>query len=397
MATSQQDRHLKGVREGGRFKVSTKQSVDADLDSMTGADVPTGSDFDPDDFQAIFDHYRDEINDVDPTEMLRVADLSARKRTPEYLNESLEDIKGDALAAYFNARRNAQIRLVKEHLDADGTITIDGKERRSLNKTPVSPSGSLANPAGYLNNVTDGIVQRYSTGSEQSSDRKAVKQYLESEKHMQNQLGREITESESQALSDEIRLSMPKGRRPVKDFHRMKTMVQAVSTQPDSEGRQVWDDWTDSPENDHANTITSTGQVGGASEDQVESLQSNLDNASKKMQKARVYDALASELNAPTVNQFACSASGAKRFRSLIHNVGGPRKAIAAWRNETLTDKEEAALFAPFGSPGYEDQCAIVDVLENHPSHTDDLWEGALTRSTRTATPPHGGGTFKAA
>ncbi|MDO4243534.1 MAG: hypothetical protein Q4C85_07225 [Actinomyces sp.] len=205
------------------------------------------------------------------------------------------------------------------------------------------------------------------------TDRAAMRSLSEAVSLRAEQLGRELTERETQELADEIRSSWHDAKhRPSRNFLQRARMARMGSI-IDDEGHEVdgISPWGDS------GTVTDPDTPAGR-------VEAALNAGRPWAARAEAWDVMAQSSGAPTVARDARSSGTAAACRRIMSDYpGGVAGAVDAWQRAEQ-DEGTVALFAPFG-PGLDEDGAdaVCAVLSAHPDVADDLWDAALSASTR--------------
>ena len=216
-----------------------------------------------------------------------------------------------------------------------------------------------------------------------STDRRAMKALAALREDREEQLGRTLTSRELEDLAQEVRDTWPDPRhRPSTTLLQRARLARA--------GRIYRDDGTIiegvSPWQDTDPHSAAPGTAVGAAEEAV-------NTRSPHRARRRVWDALAELREAegssrvPRVLAPTHSPRAAAWCRTTIDDYpGGVMGAVDRW-GQAVEDEGTIALFAPFGDLDEDGRDAVCRMLSAHPDLADDLWDAALTSSTRRGRP----------
>lgn len=254
----------------------------------------------------------------------------------------------------------------RDHVDTVvSQVCVDVISRHGTDRIPVTPlftvvSRHMARSLGHVN-----------LGP---TDRAAMRALSETVSLRAEELGRNLTERETQELADEIRASWHDPQhKPSRNFLQRARMAR-MGTIIDDEGHEVEgiSPWGDSGTGTAADPDTPAGRVEAA-----------LNAGHPRAARADAWDVLAQAAGAPTVARSSRSTQTAARCRRVMSDYpGGVYGAVDAWQRAEQ-DEGTIALFAPFGPNLDEDGAdAVCAMLSAHPDVADDLWDAALSAAT---------------
>jgi len=212
-----------------------------------------------------------------------------------------------------------------------------------------------------------------------STDRRAMKAFVDLREDREEALGRPLSEREEETLAQEVRSTWPDARhRPSANFLQRARLARTGRIYREDgtivEGINPWA----GAETHSADPGTAVGQA----EEAVNSRKSHL-------ARRRAWDALAELREAegdervPRVLAPTHSSQAAAWCRTTIDDYpGGVMGAVDRW-GQAVEDEGTIALFAPFGEIDEDGRDSVCRMLSAHPESADDLWDSALSSSTR--------------
>ena len=212
-----------------------------------------------------------------------------------------------------------------------------------------------------------------------STDRRAMRAFADLREDREEKLGRPLSQREENALAQEVRATWPdKRHRPSTNFLQRARLARTGKIYREDgsivEGINPWE----SSESHSAAPNTAVGQA----EEAI--------NARKtRLARRRAWDALAELREAegnervPRVLAPTHSSQAAAWCRATLDDYpGGVMGAVDRW-NQAQEDEGTIALFAPFGDVDEDGRDSVCRMLSTHPELADDLWDSALTSSTK--------------
>lgn len=342
MAQATQVRHPRGIPTGGRFASSSHSEGGVELDAPTGLTV----------------------SDDDVLRYAQQAVSSStrnlRSATPADVDDMVQE-----LATQYIARRQRVMAAWENGEDlADGSQIL------------------LANPGAYMQVMSKGIVQVHLTGMDQSSDRGALKEYLERRSAAEQTLRRHLTDTECDELANDVRQRQPPQRRAKQGFHHGPTRPPASWTSGDEAGGIAGLDGSewgaggvselDFDEGSRAAAVMASVGAGTA--------------AARADARRNAWNAVAEMRNAPEVAAQSMTESEAAQCRVAIKNCGGAVAVARMWSAETAESAADVegcrALFKPFANADdFESQARIANTVIDL-GHCDGLHDSAIAAAT---------------
>ncbi|MBW3068969.1 hypothetical protein GZ998_05505 [Actinomyces sp. 594] len=283
-------------------------------------------------------------NTVDAEAMWRIVQTYAHRagrrmgvRDPDHIDAVISDVTADVIGRY----GNEQIPVVPLY------SVVSRRMARSLGHTNLGPT-----------------------------DRAAMRALNEAAAARAEELGRELTEREVRGLADEVRSGWHDPRhRPSRNFFERAQMARMGSLIDDEgnmiEGVSPW----------------AGGGVAAAPDTPAARAEEALNAGRRGVARSEAWDTLATVSGAPMVARGSRSTTTATACRRIMRDYpGGVAGAVDAWQRAEQ-DEGTVALFAPFGDGLDEEGAdAVCSMLQAHPEVADDLWEAALSASTRRYT-----------
>lgn len=252
-----------------------------------------------------------------------------------------------------------------DHIDAVvSRVAIDMIARHGNDNIPVIPLYSV---------VSRHMMRSLGHVNLGPTDRAVVRALSETASARAEELGRDLTGRETQELANQIRQHWhdPK-HRPSRNFLQRARMARMGSILDDEgstiEGVSPW-----AAEGASAEPDTPAGRAEAA-----------LNAGRARAARVEAWDTLAQGVGAPEVARASRSTSTAAACRRIMADYpGGVHGAVDTWRRAEQ-DEGTVALFAPFGPDLDEEGAdAVCAMLSAHPDIADDLWDAALSASTR--------------
>lgn len=237
----------------------------------------------------------------------------------------------------------------------------------------------IASPA-FLNRATGAVSSRYIDPGVHHTTLTGRKRYKSVEADKVQELGRELTVREQDALADEVRLSFPPGRRPTQGFHRKRWDVSLDA--PTREGSTSIGDTLAADENVESYSLATSAAA--AAMDALEGDEPALTKAEARENAwALIID------DGPQASPGAIADEKALRATTRALKEDGGAAALA--RDYLLGDttpEQNRTLFAPFGSLTQNDEERVANTFRKHAPFADRLWASAAA----SAVSPQGNG-----
>ena len=193
-----------------------------------------------------------------------------------------------------------------------------------------------------------------------------------------------MTPSEREAAADELRMSLPPKRRPRKDFYVEYSTLSIEAETPSYEGAvssladrliaaEPAPDEPENPAEDAAATALYQFEEAGS--------------LGKVAVKRDAWRIIALNNGAPMVARASISVHAASKVRRYFSDQKTDVRTLAQrWLDGLSTEADEAALFAPWGSPKDLDMDArdkVAELLVDRPQFAEKLWGEALKAASR--------------
>lgn len=183
---------------------------------------------------------------------------------------------------------------------------------------------------------------------------------------------REPTVEETRRIADQVRLSLPPGRRPRVDF-----WTQYRHNDTDAVGYEL-------------PSVPGVGEVdtfegfsaGSAGDRAHESLESVGGRSGRVAAVRLAWDAIAERTGAPQAAAGTISEERATTSRQALTSCGGPLSAARRFLDGDLDVDLQRHLFAPFGALSPSQRAAVAQQMVDFPSYAADLHSAALTAAT---------------
>jgi hypothetical protein len=274
-----------------------------------------------------------------------------------------------ATAAFEQAQRSGSYFARRYGVDSDENTQDTLVAYLVASQRRVETAGPIANLNGYIHSTARTMAQKAMSGAERSEVRSAMMEFTQMSADQSQQLGRVLTQGESDALAEDIRSRQKARRRAPEGFHRP---VRVVPLSLDDHGDAVQQD---SSESDDDLDAFGEGSLGELAE--------RLCDSGKKSEARRIaWDALAEMSDAPMVTHGSMTEAQSAKARRLVGEVGGPGAAAEEWNQGLSRPETRDALFAPFGDPDDNGRDAVVEILTQHSAFADSLWEAAVLAAT---------------
>lgn len=219
----------------------------------------------------------------------------------------------------------------------------------------------ISNSQGYIHRIArnavhsgQGVVSSR-TAYNRSEVRSAYTTLLDRTSAMEQQLGRSLSNTEIDAIAEEVRMDQPPRRRAFRGFHHAMRTTSA----PIPEDLAATD-----TEAVHAEF--GKGTAGYRAEILAE--RGNIKDA-----RDLLWDALAEQSGAPGLVAGGITDAQFRSARRRLINAGGVAKALKAFQSGEAVD----SLFVPFAVTSDTDREKIVDTLTQHGQLCDDIWRAA--------------------
>ncbi len=227
---------------------------------------------------------------------------------------------------------------------------------------------SVENRRGYIHRIARQVVVDHSFGDSRmirSEDRDALSKLRSRVDAIQQELGRELTDSEVSDIAEDVRAAQPPGRRARRGFER------PVAT-------AHFDDWGAivEPEATAVQADFDEGSKGAL----VEQLASSGERKDRYEARRMSWDALAEAVGAPPVRG-GISERQIAAARRTIAEAGGVAASIEQWESGDVSAAK--AIFAPFAAETDGDRVQVVALLRKYPAYADDLWNAAAGGATK--------------
>ena len=212
-----------------------------------------------------------------------------------------------------------------------------------------------------------------------STDRRAMRAFADLREDREEKLGRPLSQREENALAQEVRATWPdKRHRPSTNFLQRARLARTGKIYREDgsivEGINPW-------ESSESHSAAPNPAVGQAEE--------AITARKTRLARRRAWDALAELREAegnervPRVLAPTHSSQAAAWCRATLDDYpGGVMGAVDRW-NQAQEDEGTIALFAPFGDVDEDGRDSVCRMLSTHPELADDLWDSALTSSTK--------------
>lgn len=245
----------------------------------------------------------------------------------------------------------------------------------------------------YVRVVAAGVVAHAARGRLRAEDRRAIGIFTADVTAMETELGRNLTGVEKDQLAAGIRDNWTDAQGRPNPRHRPSVDFVALA-----QVRVLSLDASASGADDSGNARTLADSI---SDNSAFSTDMNADDlsvdpdsaagqvlsgvrSSKVQNRADAWDIYAGMTNLPTAAAGQVSPRQATAARVAIAEVGGPASAARVWLSGE-TDASTAALFAPFGHLGDGGRDDIAEALVGREAYAEELWNSALSTSSRRA------------
>lgn len=260
-----------------------------------------------------------------------------------------------------------------EAADVIGETALRFYERRSRRPE----SAPVLNDSGYVNTLARSIALE-AIGADRSYVRQAWRKYQEICDAQMQELGRELTTRESDAIASSVIAAQEPRRRAPEGFHRQRKTTSLDSPGHEmSGGRTLAEDIADIevPERSDAEK----GRRLGPSGELAEQLIASGDSAGARR---LAWDAIAELAGAPKTVKSLVTERQATALRHAVRSEGGAGAIAKLYRRGLAEESASEHLFAPFGAISSDERDAVVEVLVGREHLADDLWDLALRAST---------------
>ena len=237
--------------------------------------------------------------------------------------------------------------------------------------------------SGYIQRIVKNVA--FATGGKiRYEDEVATNQWKGRCAELSDELRRPLNATEEDALAAEVREGFPTGRRPIEGFHRndskgRATKVRTVPLHAGEEGRSL-SDTIAAPTQLADEGDFAPGSIGAMVTDLLESG----GRPNQARAKAFAWGAMAEASGAPMAEVASLSELRAARIRNEVQQAGGAGALVDRWRDESISESERKALFAPFNDKlTYSEQSDVADLIERSAPWGDRLWDAAITSATR--------------
>ena len=204
-------------------------------------------------------------------------------------------------------------------------------------------------------------------------DFQALRVLKEAEAAFKEEHGRPMTKNERETAADEIRLSMPPGRRPKANYYIERGSISLDAPLGDDDGST------------YGSTFVAEEQLGYDTQEDsaAESLHHVTEGAITKEDARRdIWRIVSIRNGAPAVRRDSVKPDTARAYRQLVARSGGAHALAQRFFDGLTSAEEDAALFAPFGDIDVNARDRACEVLDGHPAYADQLWSQALESAT---------------
>lgn len=287
------------------------------------------------------------------------------------------------------AGRWAKGRVDAEDLAGDTMLYL--MERRARAAQSASQAGVSNEPPKSVNwknefagarVVAHHLAMGSATGNKHRNgpDIKGYEQFREICRVKTQQLKRNLSESERDAIADKVRLSFPAGRRPVKNFHRRVNEVRTASL--------VREDGSSLVENRRFAMIdedpferSEVSQDMDAVLEEVESDDRRAARRAAATARRQVYTMLARSADAPVPDEGRLTHEQADQIRQTVNSEGGAQNLLDHLKagEETPATQAFMSIFSD-DDPDAGEQ--VAEVMGAHRAYADDMVESAILYST---------------
>lgn len=220
----------------------------------------------------------------------------------------------------------------------------------------------------------------YSVGGQHGlryEDFRALRVLREKEQEFRIANGRSMTKLEREEAANEIRMSLPAGRRPKPDFHVTRGTISIDAPIKGSD--------SDNPTTYGASLVAEEHLPFDRQEDAAADLLHAVDEGTTTATNARrdVWRVVAIRSGAPSVSARSLSSALATKHKKVVEASGGAHALAQRFIDGDATAAEADSLFAPFGDIDQEDRMKVANVFDDHPSFADHLWGEAVKVAAR--------------
>lgn len=277
---------------------------------------------------------------------------------------SLDDLTQEVLVQYYAA--------------------LERRKEAASNGIAVEP---IRDYAGFIHVIARRTALATGPQALRAEDRRAMQRYEAECTELQAEYGRPLTRAEEDQVAADVIESMPPRRRPTAAFHRqVRAMRSTVSLDAnDLYDRPRIDGIQDSIVDDSHAYAGDDEFAEGSKAATIERLTEEGGRANFAKGRVMAWDAIAEQIGKPQARPEVITERRAADVRRIAKDAGGADQLVDAWRNETISEDQADALFAPFGGStiSFDDQCAVVEAFDRCGIYGPEAWDSAVTASTK--------------
>ncbi|MGH9138090.1 MAG: hypothetical protein ACRD0G_13770 [Acidimicrobiales bacterium] len=310
-----------------------------------------------------------ELSDTVVSHVLDAMDVAVRRSVRRYRDVDAEELRSTTVLDFVALARRDSTRVQewnREPSEAERYATV-----------------MVRNLAWRMANPLDNSKQR--------TARKRLGEALAEYRALNR--GRNPSMAEAAELAERVRMSIAPGMRPGRDYwqwmagdenSRRVTLAADTDTVVDGDATR---------RNVHVPAVDDEGRVDDRVVAAVDDVLAARDRAVAAIGRRRAngvvaratYRGVEAMVHARGERLPTLVAVGHKRAEAaskLVRDGGGVDALCARWESGAASDAQEAALFAPWGRPGFTDQEAVVAMLRQlGPARADTAWRSALANA----------------